>query len=61
MEADARPDEELIELVKKGSADSFKVLYERYKVKIYNYLYHFLGDRHAAEDLTQESFLKAFI
>jgi RNA polymerase sigma-70 factor (ECF subfamily) len=34
-------------------------IYDEYSVKIYNYIYHRIGDVHVAEDLTAEVFLKA--
>lgn len=34
-------------------------IYDQYSVKIYNYIYHRIGDVHLAEDLTAEVFLKA--
>jgi len=33
-------------------------IYDQYSVKIYNYIYHRIGDAHVAEDLTAEVFLK---
>ena len=36
------------------------MLIERYWDRLYRWLYHLTHDRHAAEDLTQETFLKAF-
>jgi RNA polymerase sigma-70 factor (ECF subfamily) len=43
-----------------GGAWSFERIYDDYKTPIYNYIYHLVGNREHAEDLTQESFLKAF-
>ena len=53
-------DEELAEDLKRGSMESFKILYERYKLKIYNYLCHLLGDRSMAEDCTQDLFIQMY-
>ncbi|WP_051273668.1 RNA polymerase sigma factor [Desulfotruncus alcoholivorax] len=36
-------------------------LYQRYKVSIFRYLYRMGGDYHLAEELTQETFYRAFI
>jgi RNA polymerase sigma-70 factor (ECF subfamily) len=36
------------------------VLVERYWERLYRWLYHLTRDRHTAEDLAQETFLKAF-
>src|SRR3954454_14154628 len=39
---------------------SFDQIYDEYKTPIYNYVYHLVGDREQADDLTQDTFLKAF-
>jgi RNA polymerase sigma-70 factor, ECF subfamily len=39
---------------------SFEEIYDEYKTPIYNYVYHLVGDREQADDLTQDTFLKAF-
>jgi RNA polymerase sigma-70 factor (ECF subfamily) len=43
----------------KGDRQAFAGLVERYWDRLYRWLYHLTHDRHAAEDLTQEAFLKA--
>jgi RNA polymerase sigma-70 factor (ECF subfamily) len=35
-------------------------IYDEFKTPIYNYIYHLVGNRELAEDLTQDTFLKAF-
>src|SRR5450755_495559 len=42
------------------SSWSFEQIYDEYKTPIYNYVYHLVGDRELANDLTQDTFLKAF-
>jgi RNA polymerase sigma-70 factor (ECF subfamily) len=42
-----------------GDRSAFARLVERYWDRLYRWLYHVTRDRHAAEDLTQETFLKA--
>jgi RNA polymerase sigma-70 factor, ECF subfamily len=39
---------------------SFERVYDEYKTPIYNYIYHLVGNREQADDLTQDTFLKAF-
>jgi RNA polymerase sigma-70 factor, ECF subfamily len=39
---------------------SFERIYDEFKIPIYNYIYHLVGDREQADDLTQDTFLKAF-
>jgi RNA polymerase sigma-70 factor (ECF subfamily) len=50
----------LIQGAQAGDKQAFAVLVERYWERLYRWLYHLTHDRHAAEDLTQESFLRAF-
>jgi RNA polymerase sigma-70 factor, ECF subfamily len=52
-------DEELIELVIAGQEDVFARLYERYHLRAYRLAWGMTGQREAAEDLTQEIFLRA--
>ena len=53
-------DEELIRGVQKGSESDFKMLYDRYKTPLFNFLYHFLGERQAAEDCLQDVFIRIY-
>src|SRR5229473_3918417 len=50
----------LIHAAQKGDRDAFAVLVERYWDRLYRWLYHLTHNRHAAEDVAQETFLKAF-
>jgi RNA polymerase sigma-70 factor (ECF subfamily) len=43
-----------------GDRSAFADLVGRYWDRLYRWLYHLTRNRHAAEDLTQETFLKAF-
>ncbi len=51
---------ELIRDAQKGDRSAFAVLVDRYWDRLYRWLYHLTRDAHAAEDLAQESFMKAF-
>lgn len=51
---------DLIEQAQAGDRTAFAVLIERYWDRLYRWLYQLTRDAHAAEDLTQETFLKAF-
>ncbi|MBA4065451.1 MAG: hypothetical protein C0501_17405 [Isosphaera sp.] len=55
------PDEEAdwIGAAQAGDRSAFARLVDRYWDRLYRWLYHLTRDRHAAEDLTQETFLKA--
>ncbi len=39
---------------------SFERIFEEFKTPIYNYIYHLVGSREQAEDLTSDTFMKAF-
>ena len=51
-------DQQLVRWAQKGDQRAFTELYARYRRKIFSYLYRFTGNRAAAEDLTQETFLR---
>jgi RNA polymerase sigma-70 factor (ECF subfamily) len=55
------PDEEAhwIRAAQAGDRSAFARLVERYWDRLYRWLYHLTRDRHTAEDLAQETFLKA--
>ena len=53
-------DEELMQLVRRGDADAFAVIYERHASSAFSLAYRMLGSRSAAEDVTQEAFLSAW-
>src|SRR5207244_9545625 len=50
----------LIGAAKGGDRTAFTRLVERYWDRLYRWLYHLTHDAHTAEDLAQETFLKAF-
>lgn len=56
------PDEEAdwIRAAQAGDRPAFTRLVEKYWDRLYRWLYHVTRDRHTAEDLTQETFLKVF-
>jgi len=43
-----------------GDHEAFSTLVERYQKPLYRYLYRFTGDRYAAEDLFQETFMRIY-
>ncbi|WHY72560.1 RNA polymerase sigma factor SigW [Fictibacillus enclensis] len=51
----------LVTQVKSGNREAFEGLVEIYKDKIYRLCYRMVGDRHEAEDLAQEAFVRAFV
>lgn len=53
-------DDALIDQVKKGDAEAFSPLVERYKMALYKIIYRMVGNRDNTEDLVQEVFIKTF-
>src|SRR5437879_2698722 len=53
-----RTDEQLLEAYRFGEKTSFSQLVERYQRELFHFLVRFLGDRAAAEDVFQETFLQ---
>ncbi len=51
---------ELVRRSRKGDQQAFARLVEHYWDRLYRWLYHLVHDRHRAEDITQEAFLKAY-
>ena len=61
MENTSRTDAELIKSVLTSNRDDFALLMDRYKQKIFAYLYRFIfQDKEAATDLTQDVFIKVY-
>ena len=54
-------DEELILRVQDGEVQAFDILVNRFKNKLYSYLYRLLSNESLAEEYTQETFVKAYI
>jgi len=54
-------DEELFAAYRKGDRTSFSQLLERYQRALFHFLVRFLGDRAAAEDVFQETFLQVHL
>lgn len=55
-------DPEVVELVgraQRGDGDAFACLYDRYVEQVHAYIHHKVRDRHLAEDLTADVFLRA--
>jgi RNA polymerase sigma-70 factor (ECF subfamily) len=51
-------DEQLLAYYREGDKPSFAALVERYQRELYHFLVRFLGNRAAAEDVFQETFLQ---
>jgi len=53
-------DQELITRCQCGDLEAFGQIYERYERAVYRYAYHMLGDPDDADDVKQDTFLKAY-
>jgi RNA polymerase sigma-70 factor (ECF subfamily) len=53
-------DEVLWSRVKSGEAEAFNVLMQRYEGRLYAFIYRLLGSRQEAEDVLQDTFLRAY-
>jgi RNA polymerase sigma-70 factor (ECF subfamily) len=53
----ALADEELMQLVQRGRAEAFEVIYERHSTAAFSLAYRMCGNRAAAEDVVQEALL----
>ena len=51
---------DLVEQLKSGDITAFKEFYEKYHEMVFNVCHKMAGNREDAEDLTQETFLKAY-
>jgi len=54
------PDSSLVEAVKAGDVGAFETLVKRHQTMVFRFLYHFMGERGAAEEITQETFLNLY-
>jgi RNA polymerase sigma-70 factor (ECF subfamily) len=50
-------DEEVMQLVRRGDARAFELIYERHSAAAFSLAYRMMGTRGAAEDVTQDAFL----
>jgi len=53
------PDHKLVENFVAGDSKSFEVLLERHKNRLFSYIFYTVKDRHRAEDIFQETCIKA--
>ena len=52
-------DSKLVSLYQNGNEEAFEMLLHRHKSKVYTAIYLIVKDRYTAEDLLQETFVKA--
>ncbi len=51
---------DLVTRVRQGDADAFRLIFERYSRPVISFIYDMVNDRSLAEELTQETFVRAF-
>lgn len=54
------PDPQLIAAARSGDLGAFETLVRRYQAAVYRFVLHLTADPHVSEDVTQETFVKAF-
>ena len=60
MNNNIEEDKRLVQLVQEGSEFAYNKLFEKYHSKLLTMLSRYIGDPHTAEDVVQDSFIKAF-
>jgi RNA polymerase sigma-70 factor (ECF subfamily) len=53
-------DEELLARSLDGNTNAFEVIVNRYKDRLFNFVVRFVGDQETAEDIVQDTFLRAY-
>jgi RNA polymerase sigma-70 factor (ECF subfamily) len=53
-------DSQIVRQVLRGKREMFGLLLERYQKPIFNFIYRFYGNHDLAQELTQETFLRAY-
>ena len=52
--------EELVARVRRGDDEAFRLIFERYSRPILSFIFDMVGERSLAEDLAQETFVRAY-
>ena len=60
-DVDLGRDRNLVEQFQAGNPDAFDDLYRRYFERLYRFCLKRVGDRHEAEEVTQEAFARAYV
>ena len=60
MPPPALEDAQIVRQVLRGKREMFGLLLERYQKPIFNFIYRFYGNHDLAQELTQETFLRAY-
>src|SRR5690349_2074698 len=54
------PDRDLVLRARRGEAEAFGELVQRYQTAVFNVCYRLMGERREAEDMAQEAFIRAY-
>ena len=54
-------EDQLVARCRTGDLDAFAQVYAQYERQVYRYAFHLLGNRDDADDIKQETFVKAFL
>ena len=57
---DKKTDEQLIKEFQAGNQAAYEILYNKYKNRIYNFVYRYVNDVDVAQDITHDTFLKLY-
>ena len=57
---DERTDEEILDEIVRGDMKAFDAIVRRYRDRLLNFVFRFVGDVESAEDIVQETFLRAY-
>ena len=58
---DQLTDEKLVGMYGQGNNAAFEVILKRYRTKVYSYIFQIVRDRELAEDIFQDTFIKAIV
>lgn len=56
----SEPDDSLVRKTLAGDTAAFSALYDRYERSLFNFIYQYVGDYEAAQDIFQETMIRAY-
>jgi len=61
LQKSAASDEDLMAEFQKGNSDAFNILVGRYKDRLMNFVFRYVGDYNDADDILQETFIRLYV